>query len=218
MRRGTDIASYDSIKHAWSFFIQTFFVRIVGLVALVALILAIVGATSVSNPALIESDTEVRVAIVLFLLCYVMILAMALFAVVCTKQLLDEERTLLRVVVLALPLLFVKILYSLLVAFSGLAEFNFVTGSKTIDLCMSVLEEMGIVLLYLYAGLKVQRAVRVEYTPAAQRPQTPREYDSGRQNRRRQRRRRGLIGYAMGAVADAADRNSKGQEGREGSY
>jgi amino acid transporter len=184
---------------------------------LVALILAIVGATSVSNPSQIESNTEVHAAIILFLIVYIMIVAMALFAVCCTRQIPDEERILLKAVILALPFIFVKILYSLLSAFSGLSVFNFVTGSKTADLCMAVLEEMVVVLLYLFAGIRVQTAPVYEDVPPSSPPRDGRQRDDsngGQRNfndgvRNFTSGRRGILMGAINAAANAADKNSR---------
>lgn len=200
--------------------------RIVGIVALVALILAIVGATSVDNPSQIQSNTEVHAAIILFLLVYIMIVATTLFAVSCTKQIPEGERILLKAVVLALPFIFVKILYSLLTAFSGLSAFNFATGSKTADLCMAVLEEMMVVLLYLYAGLRVQSAPVYEDVPPSSPPRDGRQhrdFNEGRGNFNNRVRnftsgRRGLLMGAINAAANAADKNSRRNHGGETSY
>lgn len=97
----------------------------------------------------------VHVGIVLFLLAYVAIVALTSFAMCFRKKVPDQENVILTAVALALPFIFVKILYSLLSAFSGNPDFTIVGGSKTIDLCMAVLEEMVVVLFYIYAGLWV---------------------------------------------------------------
>jgi hypothetical protein len=133
---------------------QYFIIRAIQIPALVALILCIVGATSVKNPAEIESNILVHVGIVLFLVVFVAIVALTSFAMCFCKRVPDQEKVILTAVILALPFIFVKILYSLLSAFSGNSDFSIVGGSKTIDLCMAVLEEMVVVLFYVYAGLR----------------------------------------------------------------
>ena len=179
-----------------------------------------------SNPTQIQSNTEVHVAIILFLVVYIVIVAMALFAVCCTKQIPNEERVLLKAVVLALPFIFVKILYSLLTAFSGLSVFNFITGSKTADLCMAVLEEMVVVLLYLFAGLRVQTAPVYGGVPLSSPPSHGRQRNEPNEGRRGfndgvrnfTSGRRGILMGAINAAANAADKNSRRDQGRDGSY
>lgn len=208
--RSLTLFSYTWIDNSWSSITQTFLVKIIQLVALVALILAIVGATSVSNPTQIETSTEIKAAIVLFLCCYILIVAMTLMAVCAVGSVPDGERILLKAIVLALPFIFVKILYSLMAAFSGLSDFNFVTGSKTIDLCMAVLEEIIVVILYIYAGFRVRAAPPSPEDAAARQP---REYGSRRGNF--SGGRMGLVSLgvnAANAAADAVQKHSRGQQ------
>ena len=133
-----------------------FVLRIVQTPALVALILCIVGATSASNPTKIESEETVHIGIILFLVVFIMLVAMTLVALVYIKKVPDQEHILLKAVALGLPFMLVHVIYSLLVAFSHNSDFNLVYGSKTIFLCMSVIEEMIIVLFYVYAGLRAK--------------------------------------------------------------
>ena len=159
---------YYSILENWSFAFQFFIIRAIQIPATIALILCIVGATSVKNPIEIESNTLVHVGIVLFLLVYIIIVALAGVAMCYRKRVPGEEKIILTAVVLALPVIFVKILYAMLLAFSGNSNFSLVGGSKTIQLCMSVLEEMVVVLLYILAGLRVQSTPLPEDASAAQ--------------------------------------------------
>lgn len=95
-----------------------------------------------------------------------------------------------------------------MVAFSGISDFNFVTGSKTIDLCMSVLEEMVVVLLYIYAGLKVQTV------PTPEGPQAAETVRRRAEHGKFGGRGRGFMGLAFGAVNAAASATEKGSSRR----
>jgi heme/copper-type cytochrome/quinol oxidase subunit 4 len=183
-----------------------FVLRIIQIPALVALILCIVGATSASNPTQIESEETVHIGIILFLVVFIMLVIMTVIAIICIKKVPDQERVLVKAVALALPFMFVHIVYSLLVAFSHNSDFNLVYGSKTIFLCMSVIEEMVIVLFYIYAGL------RARSTPLPQDASPTRTigYRAGRSDFGGGRL--GLVSLGFGvanAVGNRGDKNSR---------
>ena len=202
--------SYQSIlAQSRNTFFQVGGLRIVQIPALVALILCIVGATSASNPTQIESEETVHIGIILFLLVFIILVIMTIIAVICIKKVPEQEWVLVKAVVLSLPFMFVHILYSLLVTFSHNSDFNLVYGSKTIFLCMSVIEEMVIVLLYIFAGL------RVKSTPLPQdaSPARTTGYRAGRGDNGGGRL--GLVSLGFGAanaVGNRGDKNSRRQQ------
>jgi len=124
--------------------------------AVIAFILCIVGATSAPNPTLIDQESTVRAGIILYLVVFIMLCILALIAVVSRHKVPDQERIFIKAVVLALPFILIHIVYSLCAAFSNTSTFNPVTGSTTASLCMSVLEEMAVVVTYVYAGLQTR--------------------------------------------------------------
>ena len=151
------LCSYNSIlTQLWSIVFQLGILKIIQAPTVIALILCIVGATSASNPATIEAETTVHVGIILYLVVWIMLAILTIIAACDRHKVPDQERILVIVIALALPLILVHIVYSLCAAFSHILSFNPVTGSSTISLLMSVLEEMLVVLLYIIAGLKMR--------------------------------------------------------------
>lgn len=85
------------------------------------------------------------------------------------NNLMKHRRTLLVAISSALPFLGIRVVYSILSAFSGslsftgtatastspLAKFNMLTGSWPIYLCMSVLMELVVVVIYTTAGTRI---------------------------------------------------------------
>lgn len=130
--------------------------KIVQTPAAIGLILCIVGATSASDPDDIESQATVKAGIILFLAVFVLLSILTLVAVLCRSKLPEQEKKLIYAVGAALPLILLRIIYSLLAAFSHKPAFNFVTGSKTIALFMDDFPEMLVVVLYVAVGLKVK--------------------------------------------------------------
>jgi hypothetical protein len=133
----------------------------------IALILCIVGATSASSPTQIESETTVHAGIILYAVVLVMLALLGAIAVGCRRKVPDQERILIKAIVLALPFILIHIIYSLCAAFSDNSAFDPTTGSPTTSLLMSVLEEMAVVVIYIYAGLRIRSTPLPDDTSAA---------------------------------------------------
>jgi hypothetical protein len=104
----------------------------------------------------IESETTVHAGIILYAVVFVMLGLLTTIAVCYTRKVPDQERILIKAIVLALPFILVHIIYSLCAAFSDNSAFDPISGSVTIFLFMSVLEEMIVVVIYIYAGLRIK--------------------------------------------------------------
>jgi hypothetical protein len=158
---------YSILSQIWSIFFQFGVLKVVQTPTVIALILCIVGATSASSPAQIESETTVHAGIILYTVVFVMIGLLATIAVYCRRKVPDQERILIKAIVLALPFILIHIIYSLCAAFSDDSAFNPITGSPTTSLLMSVLEEMAVVVIYIYAGLRIRSTPLPEDASAA---------------------------------------------------
>jgi hypothetical protein len=64
------------------------------------------------------------------------------------------EKQLLTAVAISLPILLIRVLYSMLSTFSNKIVFNPVIGSEYAELFMAAIEEMVVVLIYIWVGLK----------------------------------------------------------------
>lgn len=147
---------YSILSQFWSILFQLGILKIVQTPAVIAFILCIVGATSASDPSRIEQEPTVRAGVVLYLVVFLMLCILALIAAARREKVPEQERLLIKAVMAALPFLLIHVVYSLCAAFSNDAKFNPAKGSTTVSLCMSVLEEMVVVAIYVYAGLKTR--------------------------------------------------------------
>ncbi|CAG8295179.1 unnamed protein product [Penicillium salamii] len=138
--------------------------RFVVLVSLVALILSIVGSTQNSDITHGSITTESKVALVLFLITWLAVCGLFLLIASRSHSIEDGERRLLLAVGISLPLILVRLVYSFVYAFGHLASFNMLSGNVTIQLVMSVLEEIVIVFICLGIGLTLQVRPSAEYT------------------------------------------------------
>lgn len=138
--------------------------RLVGLFALVAVILSIVGATKNSDISHGLVTTETKVGLILYLVAWIGVCGLFLLVLMRTQSIEDGEHRLLLAVGISLPLILVRLIYSFIYAFGQKAEFNMLSGNVTIQLVMSVLEEFIVVLVCLGIGLTLQVRPTAEYT------------------------------------------------------
>jgi hypothetical protein len=142
-------------------------VKITHLINTMALILAIVAATNTSSVAKIYDQSDIKVAIILYVVTMAILTAMAVGACLMRRKTGTGEALLILAVFCALPFLWVRLIYSVLAAFSDSSIFKVFSGrddAYTCELCMAVLEEMVVVAIYLAAGIKLP-ALPKEKTP-----------------------------------------------------
>lgn len=173
----------DSIMRKTGNPIKPLVFRAIGLVPLVALILSIVGATQNSDITHSLVNTETRVGLVLYLVTWAIVCGLLIFLASRSSSIEDGEHRLLLAVALSLPLILVRLIYSLVYSFGHQAEFSMLSGNVTIQLVMSVLEEIVIVLICLGIGLTLQVRPSAEYshqTSVSSRGQNSVEMGEGR--------------------------------------
>jgi hypothetical protein len=135
------------------------------------LILCIVGGTnSYSSTGVYQPQATTKAGVVLYLIAFIVLVLIA--AVVASKlsNAPSEDKRLVWAVIIALPFIFVRIIYSLISVFSHNRHFNFITGSIIIHVFMSVLEEMAVVIIYLVIGWKTEALTPTNRGPIANRP------------------------------------------------
>jgi hypothetical protein len=128
--------------------------KIVQTPAGIALILCIIGATSANTPQDVDKQATVQVGVSIYLGIYILLLLLTASAYVACRKTGRGERKLLEVVALSLPVLLVRVIYSMLSVFSHDRVFSPLNGSTTVQLFLSNIEEMIVVLMYIWAGLK----------------------------------------------------------------
>jgi hypothetical protein len=139
----------------------------------VGLILSIVGGTSsVSSSGVYDAQETSKAGIILYIVCYIAIGATALLTLINSCYLTTEESRIAWAVIIAMPLISVRLIYSLLVTFDHSHQFNILSGSALIHALMAVLEEMLIVLIYLGIGWTLAPGVvpKTLGTPLGSRP------------------------------------------------
>jgi hypothetical protein len=139
----------------------------------VGLILSIAGGTSsVSSSGVYDSQGTSKAGVILYIVCYIAIGATALLTLINSCYLTTEESRIAWAVIIAMPLISVRLIYSLLITFDHSHQFNILSGSALIHALMAVLKEMLIVLIYLGIGWTLAPGVVLKTlgTPLGSRP------------------------------------------------
>ena len=123
---------------------------------LLALILSIIGGTRISSSdsSKVSSGHSLeKGGAIIFLISYLAIVAFAIFTFAELRNLPEGEKRILYAVLASLPLLAVRLLYSLLADFEDNSTFNIVDGNATVQLCMAIIEEFVVTLFFLASGV-----------------------------------------------------------------
>ncbi|EKM60756.1 uncharacterized protein PHACADRAFT_246870 [Phanerochaete carnosa HHB-10118-sp] len=146
--------------------------RLMGLLSSVALLLTIVGGvnigsnTSSDDVSKINSGNNLRhIGVILFVVQFVLTVLVTFFIWSKISQIMKHRRTLLKAITLSLPFLGVRVLYTILSAYSplgipgvtsgspSLAKFNSTRGDFGIWLIMSPIMEFIVIVIYVTVGL-----------------------------------------------------------------
>lgn len=152
------MSRHDSICHATTTRLTKFHFRIITLITITAIILFVFGSihsNSSSDPLVV--DPKSKIAIGLFLLTYA---GLSFVSVAIHRQRYNiepGESRLLLAVAISLPLLLVRLIYSVCAVFLTGTRFNPLIGDVTINLCMVVIEEFVIATTCLIIGLTLRK-------------------------------------------------------------
>jgi hypothetical protein len=163
--------SADSTGNNSSKLFHAIHFRLLQLLITIGLILCIVGGTSsYSSTGVYQPQATTKAGVVLYLIAFIVLVLIA--AVVASKlsNAPSEDKRLVWAVIIALPFILVRIIYSLISVFSHNRHFNLITGSIIIHVFMSVLEEMAVVIIYLVIGWKTEALTPTNHGPIANRP------------------------------------------------
>lgn len=163
--------SIDSIKDNSTFPLSAIHFRLIQLLITIGLILSIVGGSnSINSDGTFKVQTISKVAIIIFIVAYVALALTALLASSKLHHAESGEKRLLLAVILALPFIIVRLVYSTLAALTDFHEFNLLTGSVAIFAVMAVAMEFAVILIYLVTGWKTNAIDASQRGPIMSRP------------------------------------------------
>ncbi|KAJ5578586.1 uncharacterized protein N7459_007550 [Penicillium hispanicum] len=121
---------------------------------IIAMVLTIVGITNnMSEEALLHPDSLVKVGIILYLAAFVVLEIFLVVIALRRNSLEPGEHRILLAVAISSPFILVRVLYVLFVWFLHNSTFGLMNGNVTVQLVMSVLEEMAVIVICLGVGL-----------------------------------------------------------------
>jgi hypothetical protein len=131
-------------------------IQVAQLPTTIALILCIVGGTdaSSSNPSDVkEGPNYIKAGVIIFFLIWLLLATLVVITIKDVSSAPKGERRIYFVVTIAIPLLAIRLLWSLISAFGHSRRFSVTDGSAVVLFFMAVLEEFTIVCMYVFAGL-----------------------------------------------------------------
>jgi hypothetical protein len=150
-------------KHATANSRRSRCIQLLHIPALISLILSIAGGTDQFSSDVSEhasGKTETRAGIILFLLVYLCIFLLCMITFSDFGVMVKSQRRIFVCVLLSLPLIGVRLLYSLIGDFDNNADnpFSMINGNVTIRLVMATIEEFLVVLMFSILGVVTPRA------------------------------------------------------------
>lgn len=142
----------------WNSLFSLYLVRLIQIPALVALILCIVGATSTDDPATIYSETTLQVGVILFAVVLVALMLLSAAAAIGYRKTGRGERQLVIALCVSLPLLMIRVIYSIVSCFGSHAPGSILasaTKGEFLQIFLANIEEMAVTVIYICAGLKM---------------------------------------------------------------
>lgn len=150
-------------------------VQLLHIPALIALILAISGGTDQASDDVSQhagGRAETRAAVILFLLIYLATWLLFAITIPDFRNMKSSQTRIFLCVMVALPLIAVRLLYSLISDFGDNPQFSLVNGDETIRLGMCSIEEFIVVIMYTILGVVTPRFA-VTPDPAETHPYGP---------------------------------------------
>jgi hypothetical protein len=124
---------------------------------MIALILCIVGGideADTGKPSDISTGKKyTKIGVIMFLIIYLLLSALVVITMKDVGNAPRGEKRIYFVVLAAIPLLGVRMLWSILAAFANDSTFSIQGGKPLVQLFMAILEEFIIVVMYTLAGL-----------------------------------------------------------------
>ncbi|KAG0159650.1 hypothetical protein PDIDSM_7173 [Penicillium digitatum] len=138
--------------------------RLLQISALIGVTLSITGTTKNFSISHMMVNTETKFGLIFYIICWIGVFGLFLPILQRAQSIEDGEHRLLLAVGISLPLILVRLIYSLIFSFGHKAEFDAMSGNITIQLVMSILEEMLVVFVCLGIGFTLQVRPATEYT------------------------------------------------------
>lgn len=175
--------------------------RLAQLFVVLGAVFGIIGIESKSsnsdNSVTGSATTWSKVAVICYVATYAILVLLMAKSLSFRRDIPGKERLLVPSVFLALPLVFVRLLYQVLVVFVHRGDFQRFNGPTVVLVLMSIVEEFLVVFIFLFVGLRLDKLDKSEQGPILSRPWKNRDKSQrrGRRKRRHQDYQESAAGY-----------------------
>ena len=105
-----------------------------------------------------EPHIATKIGLALFIVSFIGILVVTAILSFSISHAESGEKRILLALAVSLPLLLLRLIYSSVYTFGDVSSFSSLSGSVTILLCMALLEEIAIVVIYEGVGLTLRES------------------------------------------------------------
>ncbi|KAH8588185.1 hypothetical protein B0O99DRAFT_477940, partial [Bisporella sp. PMI_857] len=156
----------ESINKSKHTLLNTRMLKFIELVVLVGLILGIVGGINAGSDyqttGIYKVSSLSKTGTILFAASYIAIVAFTLIISFSISHAEAGEKRILVAIASSLPFILVRLIYSIMSAFSHNKHFSIMNGSVTVLLCVALVEELIVVLIYETMGLTLRKVVKAQ--------------------------------------------------------
>jgi hypothetical protein len=160
----------DSIHKSVNTFVDTRILKIIELLILVGLILGIVGGIDAGNTfettGTYQPGTLNKAGTSLFIVSYLCIVLATVLTFFSISHAEEGEKRLLFAVAVSLPFLLVRLIFSIFSTFTKNKNFNLLDGNVTVLLCVALIEELIVVLVFEGVGLTLHQVPKEQHVEA----------------------------------------------------
>ncbi|PMD30118.1 hypothetical protein L207DRAFT_641962 [Hyaloscypha variabilis F] len=132
---------------------------LISLVAIAGIVLAIYGGTNSANSPTLATNDLLKVSVLLFAACYLSFMGLFLIFMQRWHDIPQGEQKLLLCFAVCVPFMVVRFLYSILGTWvqNLRPQFSVLTGDVTTFLFMAVIEEIFVVAVFVFTGMRLDR-------------------------------------------------------------
>jgi len=172
----------ENINKSHRTLINTSMLKFVELIILAGLILGIVGGVNASDDfiktGVYQPGSLNKAGTALLIVSYVAIIIATVITFFSISHAEAGEKRLIVAVAAALPFLLVRLVYSIFSTFTHNTNFNLLKGNITILLCVALIEEFVVIIIYESVGLTLHKVASVEHVKGyvvagSEDPETP---------------------------------------------
>jgi hypothetical protein len=207
----------DSINRSHHSFINSHILKLIQLVITVGIILSIIGGINASDDLSSSGGyypgTLSKVGTALLIVSYAGIVLATIIMSFSVSHAEPGEKRLVLAVAVSLPFLLIRLVYSIMVTFSTLRTFNQIYGSVTALLCMALIEEFIVVVIYEGTGLTLREIPKSQHalvgnTSSSDHPaEYPAQSKGGAMEIAKRIAKKTIIGTLVTAVLKKEDRD-----------